>query len=105
MAQLLRWCPEPIHPEPHTFVADVDAALLEKVFGNPKREREANIHQYAELNDLRRGFEVEERVLGQIRRLITRIGHLKIVFADNTASSPVSLRIPVLPIADSYRYQ
>lgn len=105
MAQQLRWCPEPIQPEPHTFVADVDAALMEKVFDIPKREREANIHQYAELNDLRRGFEIAERVLGQIRRLITRIGHLKTISADNTSSSLVSLRIPVLPIADSYRYQ
>ena len=70
MAQLLRWCPEPIHPEPHTFVADVDAALMEKVFDIPKREREANIHQYAELNDLRRGFEVAERVFAHLPRLI-----------------------------------
>jgi len=44
---------EPIDPETDAFVANVDAALVEKVFDIPKREREPDMHHDAKLDDFR----------------------------------------------------
>jgi hypothetical protein len=33
-------------------MADVDAALVQKVFDIAKRERKSDVHQYAKLDDL-----------------------------------------------------
>ena len=65
-------------------MADIDAALVQQVFDVSKREWKSDVHQHAQLDDLGRGFEVPERVLGHFLRLNTRIGHLKTVSADNT---------------------
>ena len=54
---------EPIDPEADTFVTDINAALMEKVFDIPKRERKPDIHEYGKLNDLGRCFKVAEGVL------------------------------------------
>lgn len=43
---------EPVNPEPHTLVADVDAPLMKPVFYILKREWKTNIHHHCELNDL-----------------------------------------------------
>ncbi len=75
----------PIHPEPDAFVANVDAALVKKVFNIPKRERKSDIHQYGELDDFGRCFEVAERILGHFPRLIARIAYLKFDSADNAS--------------------
>jgi len=61
--------PEPVHPKPNTFMADVDTALVQEVFDIAQRQRESDIHHHAKLDDLRRGFEVAERVLGHFLRL------------------------------------
>ena len=79
--------PEPIDPEADTFVTDINAALVEKIFDISKRERKSDVHQHAKLDDFGRGFEVAEWVFGHIRRLNTRIGHLKPGSADNTRSN------------------
>ncbi len=38
---------EPIDLEADAFVADIDAALVEKVFNVPHGQRELDIHEYA----------------------------------------------------------
>jgi hypothetical protein len=43
-------------------MADVDAALVEQVFDVSKRQPEPDIHHHRQADDLRRGFEVAERV-------------------------------------------
>ena len=62
---------------------DIDAALVKKVFNIPKRERKSDIHEYGELDDFSRCFEVAEGTFGQFPKLSCRIGHLK-VFALTT---------------------
>jgi ribosomal protein S11 len=42
------------------------------------------MHDYAWLDDFGRGSDVAKRVLGNIKRLITRIKHLKPVSFDDT---------------------
>lgn len=56
--------PKPIDPEPHALVADIDPALMEKVFDIPKRKRKPDIHHHRKLDDLGRRFEVAERIAG-----------------------------------------
>jgi hypothetical protein len=48
------------------------------------------MHQYGELDDFRRCFEVAKRVIGYIRRLFTRIDQLKPGSADNADWSAFS---------------
>ena len=78
-------CAEPIDPEADALVADINAALMEHVFDILERERESDMHQYGELDDLGRGFEVAKWILDHIGRLFTRIGHLKPGSTDNAA--------------------
>ncbi len=56
--------PEPINPQPHALMADIDPALMEKVFDIPKRERKTNVHHHRKLDDFGRCLKVAERVLG-----------------------------------------
>ena len=56
--------PEPVDPEPHTLMANIDPALMEKVFDVPKRERKAHAHQHRQLDDLWRCFEMAKWRLG-----------------------------------------
>jgi len=44
---------EPVPPEPHRLMADVDAALGQQVFHVPQREREADVHQHHQPDHLR----------------------------------------------------
>jgi len=44
---------EPIDPEPHAFMADIDPTLVKKVFNISKREWEPDIHHHRELDDFR----------------------------------------------------
>ena len=43
-------------------MTDVDPALMEKVFDISERKRKPDIHHNCQTNNLRRGFEVAERV-------------------------------------------
>ncbi len=49
-------------------MAYVDAAFMHKVLDIPKGQRKSDVHEYAKLDDLRRGLEVAERVLGLFQR-------------------------------------
>lgn len=75
---------KPVDPETDAFVAYVDAALVEKIFDIPKRQRKSDVHQPGELDDFGRGFEVAERVLCRFPRLNAWIGRLKVGSFDNT---------------------
>jgi len=69
-------------------MADVDASLVQKVFDIAKRERKSYIHKHAKLNDLRRGFEIAERVLGHLPRPTALPGRLKPRSPDITMPYP-----------------
>lgn len=61
---------------PHRCMADVDPALVEKVFDIAQRQRKSNIHHHRKLDDFWRVFKVAERVLGHFLGLNDKIGHL-----------------------------
>ena len=54
--------PKPIDPDPHAFMANVDAALMEKDFDVAQRKWKSNVHHYRELEDFRRCLEVAEGI-------------------------------------------
>lgn len=66
-------------------MADADAALVEKVCRFPQRPREADMHDYAWLEDLGRSLEVAKWVLGHFARLNARK-------CDLNAGSPSNAR-------------
>ena len=74
---------EPIYPETDAFVADVDPTLMQQGFDVSKRERKSDVHHHTELDDLGRGFEVPERVLGHFLSLTALPGRLKAGSPDN----------------------
>ena len=39
-------------PEPHRFVADIDAAFVQKIFDIPKRKRKPDVHHHRQADDL-----------------------------------------------------
>ena len=43
---------EPIDPEAHTFVANIDPALVKQVLDIPQRKRKSNVQHHCELDDL-----------------------------------------------------
>ena len=53
---------EPVPPEPHRLVADVDAALVQKILYVPPREGEPHVHHHREANDFRARLDILERV-------------------------------------------
>ena len=63
--------PEPMPPKPHRLMADVDAALVQKVLDVSQRQREPDIHHHSQADDFGRGLEVTERgALGHDQRLV-----------------------------------
>jgi hypothetical protein len=77
---------ETIDPKADAFVANIYAALVEQILNIPERERKPDIHQYGELDNLWRGFEVAKRVLGHFLMLNAWKGRLKNGSSDNTYS-------------------
>lgn len=69
-----------IDPEADTFVTNIYAALLQKVFDIAKRERKSNVHHHAKLDDLGRCFEVPEGIIAHFPRLTALPGRLKTRF-------------------------
>lgn len=52
---------EPVPPQPHGFVANVDPALEQQVFHVPQALRKPDVHHDDEADDLGRGVEIAER--------------------------------------------
>ncbi len=74
-----------IPPETDRFMADIDAALVQKIFDIPEREWKPHVHHHGEADDLWAGSEVPKWVgLGHKRRLIRRPAHLKSHRSDKT---------------------
>ena len=56
---------EPVPPEPHRLVTDIDAALEQDVFNLAQRQRISNIHHHRQADDLRRRVEIAERIFSR----------------------------------------
>jgi len=79
-----RWA-EPAPPEPHRFVADLDAALVQQVFHVPQGEREPDMEHHRQTDDLGAGLEVSERAArAHQASLGTRPAPLKPISSDRT---------------------
>ena len=52
---------KPVPPEPDSFMADIDAAFMEKIFQDSKKERKPNIQHHRQADDLRGRVEVAKR--------------------------------------------
>ncbi len=51
---------KPVPPISDSFVAHVDASLVQQIFDIPKRERESDVQHHGQADDLGTGFEVFE---------------------------------------------
>ena len=70
-------------PEPDSFVADIDAALMEQVLDVPKRKRKPDIEHHREADDLGAGLEVAEGgSFAHLATLRNRRALLKTVSSD-----------------------
>ncbi len=73
---------EAINPETDAFVTNIYTTFVKQVLYVSKGKRKSDIHQHAKLDDLGRGLEVPERVLGHFSRLTALPGRLKPSSAD-----------------------
>ncbi len=53
---------EPVPPEPHGFMANIDAALDQQIFGLAQRERITELHHHREADHLGRAIEITEGI-------------------------------------------
>ena len=60
--------PEPVPPEAHRLMANIDAALMEQVLDVSKRERKPNVHHHRQDN-FGRGFEIAKWLLVHLANL------------------------------------
>ncbi len=54
--------PEPVSPEAHRLVADVDTAFEQQILDIPEQKREPHILHHHQADHLRRRIETPERV-------------------------------------------
>jgi hypothetical protein len=73
---------EPVPPEPHRLVADLDAALEQQVLDLAKRQRVPNLHHHRQADHLRRTVEIAEGIVHPPRLSAGRAG-LKGFCSDN----------------------
>ena len=52
--------PEPVPPEPHRLVGDIDPALVKQILYIPQRKRVAKVHHNRQADDLGRRLEIPE---------------------------------------------
>ncbi len=62
---------EPVPPEPHSFMANIDATLEQNIFYLPKRQWIADVHHNHEADHLGRAVEITEWI-ANCRRLRVR---------------------------------
>lgn len=76
--------PEPVPPKPNGFVAHINAALVQKVFHVPQRQREPHVQHDRQANDLWAGLEIAKwRSFGHGWTLQNRPARLKPVYFDS----------------------
>lgn len=69
---------EPVPPEPHGLMADLDAAFMQQIFDVSKRQREPDGEHHRQADDLRACLEITKRaVSGHEKTLDGRLGHFK----------------------------
>jgi len=61
--------PEPVPPEPHRFVAQIDTTLMEQVLDVPKRQRKPDIQPHRQAKDFGRYPGMAKWVLVHAARL------------------------------------
>ncbi len=77
--------PEPVPPISDSFVAHVDASLVQQIFDIPKRERETDVQHNRQADDLGTGFKVfERRGSGHGQKLRNHPARLKQSSSDKT---------------------
>ena len=76
---------EPVPPEAHDLVADLDAALVQQVFDVPQRQRETDVEHHSQADDLVARLEVAEGAgFGHAARLGGTPARLKQNSSDST---------------------
>ena len=76
---------EPMPPKSNSFVADIDAALVQQILDIPERQREPHIEHHCQADDLRARFEVLEKgAFGHARTLPGALPRLKRSSFDKT---------------------
>src|SRR5918994_7774671 len=73
---------EPVPPEPHRFVADIDPAFEQQILDLPQRQWIADVYHHREADDLGRAVEVAEGI-AHSPRLRTALTRLKPICSDN----------------------
>lgn len=61
---------EPVPPESHRLVTDIDAALVQEIFHIPQRQRETGIQHHRQVDDFPTGFKVLERITFRHQRTL-----------------------------------
>jgi hypothetical protein len=83
--------PKPLYSKPDRPVADVDAALVQKILDTPQRQRKAHIEHNCEANDLGAAVKLFERV-GSGHEAMPRGGPARLNrIASDKARAPVQL--------------
>jgi len=77
---------EPVPPEPHRLVADIDAPLEQEIFDLSQRQRIADVHHHREADHLGRAVEIAEGIVRR-RRLRNLAGRLQPIYSDKTGRS------------------
>ena len=72
---------EPVPPEPHCFVADINAPLEQEILDLSQRKRITDVHHHREADYLRRTVEITEGILHP-RRLRNATPRLKPICSD-----------------------
>jgi hypothetical protein len=84
--------PEPIPPKPDRFMANIDAAFMQKILHIPKRKRETDVEHHRQTDDFGTGFEVaKRRVFCHPVKLQSRPARLKPVSSDSTLRAAVKV--------------
>ena len=79
---------EPVPPEPHRLVADIDAAFEKKILDLTERQRIADIHHHCKADDLGGTVEIAERI-SHPRRLRNAPTRLKPIWSDTADDGTV----------------
>ena len=77
-----KYRPEPVPPETHRPVSDVDATLVQQILDNAERQRESDVHRYRYADNFGQGLEAPKRgALDHRARLSAFLACIKNLFA------------------------
>ena len=77
---------EPVPPEPHRLVTDIDPTFEQQILDLPQRQGIADVHQHRETDHLGRAVEIAERIAHHQRLRIVPAG-LKPICSDRPIAS------------------